>query len=455
MRFLKLRPAPVAAPTPSVSVRPSRQLEGWTEAELVFVYNAAPLRNFKQGDSLLADVMQTDSFFLVLDGSIEVIVKCDLHSGRPGIIRRGDCVAPLPKSDSLLYCAVALEPSTIIEITPAVLDRLPAQTQVRVYKTAITSTSKINAYVRGVNGEMTAKTALLGAYVAGRDARLRAASECEHVKTFIRNIPALPAHAMDLAVKLLQETTSVQEVVEAIKRDPATASLVLRTVNSAMYGFPKKIETFYHACMILGFNNIYTLVMREAVQSAMPLTPETHRIHAHSVLISTLCYETAKFCKNVTPQSAATAGLLHDMGQCVQAMMKHAHWMMNGHIEMLDSAQLGAELLRNWSLPERLCQIIEQQRLPEYTAPASIPAEYPHELSVLHVAHNLEGLLIGEPLPPESAIYTKEHMASLGLRKPTPEAFLKESIMPTLMKTVHRLPQETQKMITAGQGLGV
>src|SRR5262245_56534154 len=76
-------------------------VEGWSESELVAVYNAAPVRNLKKGETLFSNVLQTESFFVLLDGAIEVVVKLDGHAGRPGIFQRGDVVAPLPKSPGL------------------------------------------------------------------------------------------------------------------------------------------------------------------------------------------------------------------------------------------------------------------------------------------------------------------------------------------------------------------
>jgi len=446
MRFLKPRSTVLTQEPVAIQQKPP-VLEGWSESELVSVYNAAPLRHLRKGEAVFTDLEYTDSFFVLLDGSFQVVVKWEGYMGRPGIIRRGDCVAPLPKSPGLLYCAEAVEACTIIEITPTVLNYLPAKTQLTIYKAAIAATSRINAYIRAVNGEVTAKNARLVSYIAERDAHRRAPLESERVRSFIGSIPRLPAYAMDLAVKLLQETTSVQEVVEAIKRDPSIAGLVLRAVNSAQYGFGKKIETFYHACIILGFNNIYSLLMREAVQATIPSVPESKRIHTHSGLISLLSYEISLASKDVQGQTATTAGLLHDVGRGVQVLMKHAHWMMDEYIDTFDTAKLGADLLRTWALPERLCQIVENQQRPEFTPPNLIPLEYRREVGVLHLAHILESLMLGETVVPESMIYTKDYMAVLGITSATPAELLKDRIIPTLSRNLHRLPQEIQALV--------
>src|SRR5690242_7893143 len=116
--------APKTAPETSSSkpsvTGPSRPpvVEGWSESELVGVYNAAPLRYVSRGESILTEVPETDSFFVLLDGAISVVVKLHGQAGRPGIFQRGDVLAPLPKSTGLAYNAKAVEPSTIIEIPP-------------------------------------------------------------------------------------------------------------------------------------------------------------------------------------------------------------------------------------------------------------------------------------------------------------------------------------------------
>jgi len=445
MKFFKSRSEKIVVEEPAVAKAPV--LEGWTEREIVSVYNAAPVRNLRRGDGLFVDLHSTDSFFVILEGFLEVVVKWDEHKGRPGTFYKGDCIAPLPKSPGLLYCGEAIDQTTVIEVTPKVLKLLPPEAQLSIYKSAATSTSRINAYIRSVNGEVSAKNAMLSSYITRNDAVRRAPIETERVQAFVRNIPGLPAHAMDLALKLLQDQTSVQEVVEAIKLDAATASIVLRTVNSANYGFQKKIESFYHACMILGFNNMYTLIMREAINTALPVTSDTRAVHNHSCLISILGYEVARVCKDIQAQTVTTAGLLHDVGKGVQFLMKRARWLPDDYIDTFNSAKLGADLLKAWGLPERLSQIVDCQQLPEYNPPDLVPAELRREAGVLHIAHVIEALIQGTPLPPDATIYTKDYMKMLGIPSASPQDLLKERVIPSLTRNIHRLPREIQSLL--------
>jgi putative nucleotidyltransferase with HDIG domain len=430
------------------TVRKPPVVEGWSEQELVSVYNAAPIRHLKKHDLLLADTAQSDSFFVLLDGAVQISVKWDSHAGRPGIFKRGDCMAPLPKSPGMSYRAEAAESCTLIEITPAVMNHLPDKVQLSVYKAAVASTSQVNAYIRAVNGEVMSKNALLATYVVNSEGHSYSAIQSKFVQDFLRDIPQMPTYAMALAAKLLDERTSLQEVVEGIKNDPSIAGIVLRTVNSAQCSFEKKIESFYHACMILGFNNIYNLILREAVKSAMPATAESQHIHTHSCLVSMLCYEIASTVKEVQSQTATTIGLLHDVGKGVKVLMKIANPEKAEYIGTLHAAKLGADLLRLWGLPDRVCDIVELQHQPEFTPPDLIAAEYRREAGTLHIAHVMERLLEGKPVDPASAIYTRDYMATLGTPDMTPAELLNKRILPNLVKNVRRMPEPVQQIIS-------
>ena len=437
-------PAPTLKPQ-AVS-RPT-VIEGWSESELVAVYNAAPVRHLRRGEPLFAEAPQTDSFFVLLEGGIEVIVKWNGYPGRPGIFCRGDCIAPLPSAQGLLYCATAIDSSTVIELTPTVMSHLPDKTQLAVFRFAVGSTSKINAYIRSVNGEINSKNGLLGDYIVKRMAELSTSTESQFVQNFLKNIPRMPTYVGDLAVKLLDDGVSVKEVVEEIKCDPSIATTILKVVNSAQYSFQKKIESFYHACMILGFNNIYNLIIRDAVQSAMPVTAETRRIHDHSFLQSILCYEIASAVKEAPAQTASTIGLLHDIGKGVKILMKVAEPPKADYVDSLPAAKLGANLLTLWGLPERICKVVELQEQPEFKPPDSIPLEYRREVTTLHIAHILEGLLTGDPIEPTYTIYAQEHMRALGFSYSRPVELLHERVMPSLMRNKLRLPEEIQNLI--------
>jgi hypothetical protein len=139
--------------------------------------------------------------------------------------------------------------------------------------------------------------------------------------------------------------------------------------------------------------------------------------------------------------------LLHDIGQGVRILMKAAHPHQTDRIDTLLADALGAQLLRLWGLPDRICTVIEKQALPEFTPPDMIQADLQREVGILHIAHVLESLLTGEAMIPERAIYARDYVGVLGLPQADPEALFKDRILPGLLKTRNRLPEQMRHLI--------
>jgi len=448
MRFFKTDPkVPVVPATPSTPVQKPPAIDGWPESELGSVYNAAPVKHLRKGEAVFTDLARSDSFFVLVGGVVQVMVKVNGQPGQPATFKRGDCIAPLSEFSGFSYSAETAEDSAIVEIAPTVLRRLPDKAQLCIHRVAMSSSDRINAYIRSVNSEMTLRNLRLSQYILNQNAARSSAIESTFVKNFLQGMRPMPVYATSLSVKLLDENISVQEIVEGIKIDPVLAGIVLRTVNSAQYGFGKKVESFYHACMILGFNNIYNLLMREAAQVTMPITRETTRIHRHSCLISLLSSEVASLVKEQHSETIATIGLLHDFGKSVQVMMKTAHPDKTDFVESLDTAKLGAGLLRNWGIPERICRTIEFQQQPEFMSPDLIAPEYRREAAALHVAHVLEMLLLDRPVDPVKSIYTPEHMAVLRLDHMSPAELLRDRVLPNLSRNKTRVPPDVHSIV--------
>ena len=53
------------------------------------------------------------------------------------------------------------------------------------------------------------------------------------------------------------------------------------------------------------------------------------------------------------------------------------------------------------------------------------------------------------PGPPECRIYTRDYMALLHLPNPTPEEFLRETIVPGLLRNRQRLPLQVLEVLPA------
>src|SRR4029453_9096968 len=98
----------------------------------------------------------------------------------------------------------------------------------------------------------------------------------------------LAVQAPGLAIKLLDDRSRADGVVESIKNDPALASLVLKRVNSAHYGLESKVSDHCRALLLRGTATFYQLLLESTVESVVGDRPETREIQARATMVSVL-----------------------------------------------------------------------------------------------------------------------------------------------------------------------
>jgi HD-like signal output (HDOD) protein/CRP-like cAMP-binding protein len=450
MGFLRSLVAPAAklpAKAPVAITQSKLSFEGLSERDSLLLHSSAKLKTYGSGETVFQGV-QNRNFYIVTEGTVGVSVTTDNGKGLPALYFAGDCISPFQDSSAAPATAECRSTATLAEITPAAFQLLPDKLQVWIHQKANRALIRIQSSLVQGRLESERRNGILTLYVENELAKTRSVVFSDFVQSFIKKTPRLPVFVMELAAKLLDENTSVPDVVASIKRDPAVAADLLKTVNSAMYGFTHKIENFYHACVVLGFDNIYQLVMRDALRTVVPSNAETRMVHGHSCVVSALCYETAMATGGkIHPQTAMTYGLLHEIGSSVIWLMRAEKAVAPEFTSLLDTGKIGSDLLQQWGLPDRICRIVELQRYPEFAGPEMIDSEFRQDLAVLHLAHFFERLLSGEAPAPAARVHTPAYFKELGLGAKTPEDFFTTHIGPALSRNKQRYGVEVRTAI--------
>jgi len=84
-------------------------------------------------------------------------------------------------------------------------------------------------------------------------------------------LPSLPAVALEVLELTQQSDAKVGEIADAISKDPALASKILKTVNSSYYGLSQSVSTIQHAMLMLGMNSVKTLALGFSLLHGMKL----------------------------------------------------------------------------------------------------------------------------------------------------------------------------------------
>ncbi len=232
----------------------------------------------------------------------------------------------------------------------------------------------------------------------------------ELLATRIASLPALPSVATSLLRGFDEPDADLAELARQIAADQALAARALRISNSPFYGQRGRIDSIREAVVVLGFRAVRSMVVSAAVVRSLSAVGalqdfDGRAFWRHGVGSAVAARQLALLCGH-NPESAFTAGLLHDVGQLVLAVTCPQHcaavqaWRSahgdaqtaaEQHVLGLTHAEAGAMLAAHWGLPARICAAIALHH-------SSLAAAHPLA-ALVHVgdvlAHGL-GLASGE-----------------------------------------------------------
>lgn len=423
-----------AGPTPRTSA-----FDVLRDADLAAFYGAGQVQVLDPGQALFRVGDAPAALYLLAKGEI-------LHEDEAGEpFRRhtaGDWIGDLdfnagePHSGS----ATAVDVASVLRLDRAAYDTLEDGLRLRLV------TQLQNGHRAGLI-ELRTRTARLArqnqalaeALFQARTDTDTGFSRSEVVQEVIRKVPRLPVSTTTLLARLFDERTTSSEVVELVKSDPSLTSNLLKAVNSPLYGLQHKIDNLNHAVTLLGFDAVHQVVLSESMRRTLPETPAFLEIYQRSLEVSHLAFTLAQVTGRGRPAEISTIGLLSEIGSVVLELLKTQNPKLRELLANIDAAGLGAELLRAWNLPERLCRSIEFRRHPEFARPARVPADVLDQVALLHLAQRL--FLRLHALSDAEGLFTRDYLAALGQGEIGETELLRERVVPKLLTREKTLPR--------------
>lgn len=193
-------------------------------------------------------------------------------------------------------------------------------------------------------------------------------------------------------VQLLQAGGDPSELARVVAGDPATAALLLRTVNSAQFQLAQEITSVQRAITYLGANLVRDIAIRNALALPQPADSVQERVletlWSNSYLASAIAFALAQQGRLGGPAELSTQALLFGLGDIVlvtqQPQLAELYLQDGGLYERVDQIQralgynaalAGARLGQAWQLPQGLCRALEASLLPLTTAAQDLEAE--------------------------------------------------------------------------------
>jgi len=87
----------------------------------------------------------------------------------------------------------------------------------------------------------------------------------------IDEVPALPKTILNVMELSNKEDKSPDKLIDIIKYDPMIVSMLIKTANSALFGYKNKIETIENLVYLLGIELTTSLVLSQYIQSSFDI----------------------------------------------------------------------------------------------------------------------------------------------------------------------------------------
>ncbi len=433
--------------TPDNDIHPFQKL---TPNELKTLRNNGSVKKLSPGDILLKEDENTSKIFVILKGTIKLMKGLQERPAPFTTLGEGDWLGGLAFNglNRPLSSAVATVDSIAIAIDKSVIDTLEQRTQLLFYKhLAHMYDAQISQIDTRSNRLITKNQILIDNLFTNNVKTKTDFRHMEMVRNIIKKVPRLPVFASTLSAKLLEDKLSADQVAEEVTKDPSLVGIVLKTINSAYYGFEKKVSDIQYAIVLLGFDMMYQLVISEGVKRTMPDTPVFKELHTHSVIVSQLAATISQESNIGSPAEMATIGLLHDLGQTVIQLLKEKNSKLIAFIDVLDRAQMGALLLKNWNLPDIIWQSVEFQFYPEFSLPKNTPVEVRNYITVLYLAHLSYDIFRGVPEEQLPIIFLDDYMQLLNWEVLSLKEIVDQKILPALLKKVKTFPKPMRQLL--------
>ncbi len=212
----------------------------------------------------------------------------------------------------------------------------------------------------------------------------------------------MPGAAVKLLALMDDPDINVTQIEAILGQDPGLMANILKLANSAYFGMPAKVGSIKQAVLLLGLKRLMQIVIASCVSAIMdkPVTgydiPPGELWH-HSIAVTVAAEGLMKELDIEAAEEIFTAALLHDVGKLVMgefidndSRKIEAALSQGISFEMAESmvlgtnhADVGAQILTQWSLPPAIVNAVRWHHAPESADGAD------KMLDIIHVANVL------------------------------------------------------------------
>ena len=212
----------------------------------------------------------------------------------------------------------------------------------------------------------------------------------------------MPGAAVKLLALVDDPDMSVSQIEAILRHDAGLTANLLKLANSAYFGIPTKVGSVRQAVLILGLKRLIQMVIAACVSAIMDKPVPGYdlppgELWRHSIAVSVAAEGLVKELKIGAAEEIFTAALLHDagkliLGNFVKDDFSKIEAALNQNVAFeaaedmvlgTNHADIGAQILTQWSLPADIVNAVRWHHTPESAAKNDTMLDIVHVANVL------------------------------------------------------------------------
>ena len=231
-----------------------------------------------------------------------------------------------------------------------------------------------------------------------------------NIMSQIRSFPSMPATGARMLRMLEDPESGVDEIEAMLRHDPGLTGNVLKLANSAYFGIPAKVSSVKQGVLLLGLRKLTQLVIASCVNSVMDKPVPGYDLPPgdlwrHSIAVSIAAEALVKDKNNIDAEDVFTPALLHDIGKLIlghfikdelddiEKIVSEgvAYVVAEDMVLGTDHAQVGAQVLTQWSFPRDVIEAVRWHHDPDFPEKATAPVDVVYLSNLLCQANGQNG----------------------------------------------------------------
>lgn len=200
----------------------------------------------------------------------------------------------------------------------------------------------------------------------------------EDLLATVHRLPVFPAVAVRALLVRAEEDSGFEQMESLVSSDQVLAGRVIEAANSSLLSPVHRLSTIPQALAFIGVEGARRVVMAQVFRPLFH-SPGLQRLWRHSIETAVKAERLAGLSGCTSGQEAFLAGLVHDVGRlalhrlpeadaaCYLRLLERGADAVFAELLLcgFDHGAAGAEILRSWSFPAHLVEMVECHHRPE------------------------------------------------------------------------------------------